>query len=411
MSGWLSKAKKAFKRDQPAETAQPFQLPCECGQQHTGLRRQRHQHIVCKACGRSLFVLPRDIYPPPASVVAKKKPTSSSEMDAAPGNKPVSITSLRKRTRGTAAPQAAAAASEIPTRSSSPVRKPAATPAPKPAPPPPNRIATDQIKKSRLFSPFRIVAIVVVLMGMFTTGWLVRQSGMSQATKVAKEAGELGLTRIEEGNWADARQELDRAAIAMDQLGRTDPEAQTIRQYFRETQAMTNLCADPVVEVLAAARREYESSKPEKAEEEKKTVSGLANRYRGQWLIVEGVVRDVTPKKARRRQYEMTLPGRPGESEGETVLELNFPVLKDLVPVGGEKPLIFAGSIIDCERDNEHDRWILRLDKNSGFLWTHLKTYLAAGFEVNSVRPEKAVLSQLNEQAVVMGVTIVPRDQ
>ena len=64
MAGWLTKAAGAFRGEQPEQPA-PFEVVCQCGVQHSGVRRRKPQRIICRACGTALFVLPRDGYPPP----------------------------------------------------------------------------------------------------------------------------------------------------------------------------------------------------------------------------------------------------------------------------------------------------------------------------------------------------------
>jgi len=85
MSEWISKAANVFKRD-VSETPQPFEVHCECGQKHGGIRRSRQQHLVCKTCGSSLFVLPHDTYPPPhvpksSGKKRKRKPSASKPVE------------------------------------------------------------------------------------------------------------------------------------------------------------------------------------------------------------------------------------------------------------------------------------------------------------------------------------------
>jgi hypothetical protein len=52
----------------------PFQVTCPCGQVVQGVRRSRHQVVVCRACGTRLFVLPRSPLTPPAPPSAKSQP-------------------------------------------------------------------------------------------------------------------------------------------------------------------------------------------------------------------------------------------------------------------------------------------------------------------------------------------------
>src|SRR5690242_8175888 len=64
MAGWLNKASSVFRRSQP-DVEHPFAVPCECGLIHRGMRRNRSQKIVCRECGSTRFILPKDAYPAP----------------------------------------------------------------------------------------------------------------------------------------------------------------------------------------------------------------------------------------------------------------------------------------------------------------------------------------------------------
>ena len=85
MNKWFSKATNVFKGS-AEETPQPFELQCECGVRHAGLRKKAPQRIVCRECGSSLFVLPRDVYPTPKVVpeVAPKSPAPPAKAAPAP---------------------------------------------------------------------------------------------------------------------------------------------------------------------------------------------------------------------------------------------------------------------------------------------------------------------------------------
>ncbi|HWL10519.1 MAG TPA: hypothetical protein VNQ76_19090 [Planctomicrobium sp.] len=412
MSGWFSKAKNALSRPGP-ETPQPFLVSCECGLPHSGFRRQRHQRLICKTCGRSLFILPRDVYPQPRLSAVPTTNQAEVEDDLTePG--PVSIARLRKRTKGrNSSPQDVGNETVQPQESVS-SRRPAAQGTTRrkgkkeEAPPPAGKIqlspaakltdAGDHVFTRGFWSPFRIVAVCVVLVGVFTTMWMVRQSRLSYAAEVVRMKTEPVLALIQEEDWSSARQELESVVTALNQLGRTDPESQKLRQYSREIGAMTKLSSQGLDVILEGVRTEHDQL-PQKSRKKAK----LGNHLQGQWLVLEGVVRDVTPSRTRQRTYEISLPGLIAAGNGSAVVEVQSPFMDKMIPRQEERPLIFAGEILYCRHDEENNRWVIQLNPATAFLWSHPETYLGAGFEWNSARTEEAVLKQLESQAVVVG--------
>ncbi|MGV2338666.1 MAG UNVERIFIED_CONTAM: hypothetical protein LVR18_33170 [Planctomycetaceae bacterium] len=59
----LAKARAKLFGGSTADTPTPFELPCDCGHNVAGIRRPRIQIALCSACGKSLFVLPLNVYP------------------------------------------------------------------------------------------------------------------------------------------------------------------------------------------------------------------------------------------------------------------------------------------------------------------------------------------------------------
>ncbi|WP_437191742.1 hypothetical protein [Planctomicrobium sp. SH527] len=404
MSGWFSKTKDLFQRGQP-ESPQPFGLTCECGQEHTGLRRQRQQELQCKSCGRSIFVLPRNVYPIPVAPVEKSPSTNKKEDDDfGPG--PQSISKLKKRTRST--PDSAAPEQPRPKapKQKSATTRPVAAPLAKAE----VRSQTPQgkvkIPKNKIQIPTRPsfwkrflgFGIAVTVIALFTMFWILRQAQFANAAAVASAAGKQGLELFEEGKWLDARSPLESATIALNRLGRSDPDAQAIRYAFYESRAMTHLCADSIDEIFQQAVQKFNEQK-----QPAKIKNRLADRHLNQWLVVEAVVEDVTPEKSRRRRFEVKLPMHGNGITGNAILEVNFPDFAKAVPKGGKLECIFAGAIADCERDEKQDCWILKLDPETGFLWVHPRTYADLGFDFSLASPEDAIVQRLEQQAKIVG--------
>lgn len=425
MSGWYSKAINVFRPEVP-DQPQIFTVFCHCGEEYRGFRSDQHQQIVCKVCGEQLFILPRDVYPVPPPKSGKKsashqsrpvpieEETPSSEsvsphldqiledsvatFDVAPvdeeGDSPPgpevdqqlpSLADLRDRIRNAGKPKPVRVAEAVPQKVdvTKAVRKSIIL------------VLTETWEEfQRFWTPFRILVATVIMLLMATGGWMWRQAALSHAARIAQTEGAESLAALERDDWLAAYPHLQQAAAALKLLGRTDPEAQTIRQYARETEAMFRLCEASLLELVDAARKDLESRGSRNRKK-----GGLAPVYYGDWLIIEGVVSDSTPEKSRRRQLSMQIP----LGNEQVLVECNFPQLEKLIPKGQRRAVILAGAISEISQSDEGE-WKISLDPRSGFLWTHLKTYRFLGFEFNPFRTEQAVENELKEQARAVGV-------
>lgn len=421
MSGWFSKTTNVLKPEVP-DAPQPFLILCRCGAEHRGFRRPAFQKILCPACGAARFVLPQDVYPVPqptaeyrekkqeqfpATVVASEEIQEVEVVDedvdqVEPAVSVRSKSSRKKKSAG--APPTLAELRERIRNAEKPRGDPKVAAAVPEKPGPLEGLGTTigELGRDagqefvRFWSPFRILSLVMLVVIVFTAGWMVHQSLLSSAARVAQRESDLGLAAIEKEEWMVAREHLQLAAAALDRLGRTDPDAQTVRQYARETQVQYRLCDSPLEELLAKAQVELAARDPKK----KGANRNLLSAYQGDWMLFEGLVRDIAPEKSKKRDYVIHVP--VGDAGGTTI-RMNFPVLDQLIPAGGQKQTIVAGAIAGCELD-EAGHWVITLDPESGFLWTHMNTYRAIGFQFNPLRTQTAVAAELQEQADVMGV-------
>jgi hypothetical protein len=260
----------------------------------------------------------------------------------------------------------------------------------------------DRPAPRRFWTPFRIVTLSVLAIIFFTSWWTVRQSLLSRAVRVAQQEGELGLEAVKQKEWLKARDHLELATAALDRLGRNDPEAEAVRQYYRELRAILRPCTIPLVDLIQKAQSDYESR-----DEQKRSPRNLARSYRGEWLIVEGQVRSLTREEAggQRGAFALSLPWSPDGSGGGVILRADFPVFSKEMSPGEEKFAVFAGAIDECVWDSERQAWVVYLDPDSGFLWAHPDSYLAAGFEYTPMRTQAKVVAELGQQAQLMGLT------
>ncbi|MCA9081427.1 MAG: hypothetical protein KDA58_12765 [Planctomycetaceae bacterium] len=424
MSKWFSSAANVFRRDDSSEP-QPFQLECDCGQSHVGLRRARSQQIVCKSCGTALFVLPGDVYPPPResrrklpeavvtspddpiedgepsiddadASVAKTRPTTES---------PTKSRRIERRNIDKLPPDMVAVEiDQISVGSTITRKKPGPAPAPTPPPPPPREPLGQQLK--RIFTPFRLIVIGCALLLMLTAMWGWKQHAARRALETVQSAIEDGRVAVEEGNWIRARDSFGEAVDAFELLGRTDAEAQEIRQLHREAEVLTRLTGGSVFEVIEAAEEAYRSSNEE---DEKRKLdrleSHLRDKFSVDWFVIEGPVRrrqiDPAREKSRPFAYEIEFPWEP-ESGKKVRVVVDFPCLESLVPEKKSKALLLAGKFSQCSLVD--DTWELRLEPETGFLWVNPVTYRALGFANDPLREQEVVDTFLKTQAAAMGM-------
>lgn len=408
MSNWISKAANVFKRDAP-ETAQPFEVLCECRQSHAGIRRGRHQHLVCKACGASLFVLPRNVYPIPVVPKSRPKPTrdrvqpeESHPQRNAPPSRP---TVDREVSTPTEDEPAVAAAAEVPRRPSPvPERrrsrkgKPAAARPAKPQKRPPA-----ELPRRPFWTPLRGISLAVLLVVVITGWWMVRQASLARAAETVQRLAEPAVAQVQQGEWLEARPDLVQVAAALDRLGRRDPEAETLRQYHREVEALFHLSSVSLEGLLSAARQEYE----ERDEEDSHRGEELAERFAGEWLILEGPLEffSVPVKRGKEERVGLQLPWSLDPRASRVVVEAEFPIFEELDRKQVEgKTFVFAGAIEHCAWRGKDRTWIVRLRPESGFLWVHPVTYEALGFGVSPLRNREELQALLARQAEQMGV-------
>lgn len=382
MSQWISKAANVFKRD-TVEAPLPFEVGCECGQSHQGVRRARHQHIVCKSCGSSIFVLPKDSYPQPVEKPKKKKKRKR--------EKPVyddvevvgpTITTPRKRKKKT---------------------KPEAEPEPgffaglsewfg-------NKVAILVQGFVGLWTPFRVILLAIVVVGSVTLYWSILEYQRSQAIGHLAAYVEAGKAAVEEQAWIEARQQFGLAVEALDRLDRNDHEAKTIRQFQRETYAMTRLSDRTLFELLEYIDKTFPDLTPEERETEVIVL-------RDKWFVLTAPVRKKQIKDEDGETldtYEIVFPWSPS-SRNVTILFAPSG-MASWMPSDSKLSLTVAGTFSDIRLNPITNEWTLEFDPDKSFLWANPETYIGLGFGGESFETPEERDSRLVNQAVMMGMT------
>ncbi len=223
---WISKAAGALKGDD--SPGQAFNLFCECGQQHQGVRAAEVAANRLSACGGSIFVLQKDPYPPPKERPEAKAATPV-EVEDEVGIEPEGIVEKRADER----PSPAATQTKGDTD-----RGPAH----------PEVVAAPPLvqPKSHLLTPLRIVLLLILGVGCLTIYSVMRSSQKTRATTDLKESLDGIQNSIDTGAWVEARNQLETAVRAMEILDRSESEIAPYRQQLKETTAMTSLASQPV---------------------------------------------------------------------------------------------------------------------------------------------------------------------
>lgn len=410
MSEWISKAANVFKRD-VSETPQPFEVECECGQTHTGVRRVRQQHLVCKSCGSSLFVLPHDTYPPPHTpkTTGKKrkkkatsKPKGSETIDLAP--EPVigleTEPSVEMNGAGSGSKKLNADLAEIETESR------------------PNilvRAFEGSVSLAHGFyvvfwefwTPYRKLALLIVFILGLTAYYSIYQSRLRSAVNEVKQELELGLEDLNDTNWVEARQHFEIAREAVDLLNRDDLEANSIRQYHRETTALTRLTSISLIEFAEIAEDFYVKNGADEWQQNFKL------RHRDDWYIIEGYLRPTTDSKAVDDGFklELVFPITVG-NRGRTVdVQMAFPLAENLPQVtnddvydsGSGSLAVFAVQIDECYIGT-NGNWIIRMNPSTSFFWANRATYEATHLHAGSILPPEEQSLMFERQGRWMGV-------
>ena len=392
MNKWFSKATNVFKGSQP-EAPVPFDLLCECGVRHAGMRKKVPQRIVCRECGTSLFVLPRDVYPAPKVPTAEPPPKGDSSAPARPeaAEEPelAPVESVLDEVvvlddEGTRAP-----------RKPRPVKKVEAPP-PKKAPPKP---------PEKLVRPYHYVLAAVVGVLSLTIYFAVKSRTRERALLIYKDEAESGLAAVAAGSWVEARGHLELAADAADNLGRDDPESRRVRQYRSETTAINQLASASLVDILEEAERTLPDNYSS-------WYSEFQSKYQGRWLILELPVKRLAPEgkeKKGRIVLDWSIPlgdaHRPVEIVPLPLLDkLKLSEIPQTAILGVELESI---NWVTAGRKDTEGKWVVTFNPRTSVLWTDLATYEGAGIAFSDeYRPSAATERALQEQRQALDLEV-----
>ena len=369
MADWLAPLRRT-----PAAPAEvpTFDLTCECGQTHTGPRRRRHQQILCRECGSTLFVLPISPYPPPPER-PKKKPTEARrrQRQAEAGD---SISDSMREMPALAADRFGSWWHGLVVGIGGGFARLATGTA--------DRIGRTGRAIWRQFTLINgIVAALLLVIGA-AAAFMVEQRQRATAEATYREQTAAAEAALDDENIGAAAIALAEATAAADRLGLDDDPATRVRIAARELTAITNLSPETLPELLAdLATRAFPNGH---------WAGPDARRLGRRWHVWEGPV------------VGGTLP-MPLPVEGMSV-ELRVDDLPAVDRIEGDGPVVLAVQVADVARDE--DSWTVRFDPDTAFLWQSMTTYRELGIPFTFGHEEARVRELLKRQAAWNGTPI-----
>lgn len=375
MADWLKIPSKKQRREE--DIPEPYEIVCVCGVSLSGYRRKTPSRHACQQCSETYFILPRNTYPPPKPRKKKKQGSTQQQIVEYLKNTPFMSKLREKRKQKQAAQQAGEAAASLP---------PKVSPFELPAP------------KTRLVTPFRGILTGIVLVVCLTGYLIYRSRTMEQATETLKAAMASGEDLLKQGDLTGANASYLEAYQALEVLGRTDANANEIRQTSLELQALNLQAVSPLFEIADEAVTKIKQSDLEGWQ------SLFDVRYEGTWMIFEASL--------------LPLPDDP--ETGEPRFRLNLPVLLDeytlylelaspsFVEYLKEHPgqsVIFAAQL---ERfhpaPDQSDTGIIELNGQTAFLWSHPRLYEELGILFDDFHSRDQVEGLLRQQSEFLGL-------
>jgi hypothetical protein len=363
MPGWLNKASNVFRRSAP-DVEHPFAVPCECGLMHRGMRRNRAQKIVCRECGATRFILPKDTYPAPRDRPKEPPPPPA----ALPVLNPI------KESPGKRGKPAAARPDKL---------------NPKTA-----RDAAPEFfvvpARGKLITPFRTVVLSIAAVAVVTSWFIVQKIRRDAATTALRESTDNAWAAVGNGDWGKAREQFELAVRAVGTLGRRDSAARRLESGLWETRAIEQLCPKSLIEILVEA--DSMSSDSDKWKRH------FTTHYEGRWLVFDG------PVTLKDQGWQVAYPIRVGQRKRPVRVMLKSGRLDSVKESEGERGVILAAKLSTVELSDNKNHWNVAFEPESAFLWSLPETFQELGIDGGEFRSSAQTKELLARQAERNGI-------
>ena len=415
---------------QVAVSRQPVRRVCGCGQAVDVLRTDQFQRLACASCGQIGILLPQDGYPGsgpadhPSESAADPVVTTTRSRPAERSGRAKPVGDSPGRARPVSGSTSARPSSES---------KPQPTPPPVSEPPPPEAAepsAGRQLEeplvtrrgiqaepahtpRRRRVTPFRLVALCMVMLVGVTGWWSLGQLQLSSDASRLRDLMRTGLESLEAGDFSTAARDLVEATDVLDRLGRKDSAADLIRQRGREAAAANGLVSVSLVDILSDADRLQRSG-----------VDGAWRRqfqrdHRGRWIIMQSVLEqpgerlDDEARASGQNRLPDAFEAEYPFAVGERAVRLSGR-LPALVRLSGwddpgdedPRPVIFAGQLEACRFDPGTQTWWIELSADTAFLWTDIVSYGQLGFLPHAIFGDEEIAAVLKRQSAAAGIAV-----
>lgn len=376
MPGWFTKSKQTRAKS-PESEPQPFEVLCDCGQFVIGIRRRRHQTVGCSSCGAVVFVLPADVYPPLSSTRKPGKKTFGQQESP-------KLTAQAKRF----AQQDQNAVEPIFDEDDdvSPVEGQAISPS--------TAFLTAKPRK-KLITPFRTIMLLTAVIVSLTVWWGLHARSLDRAAHVVQSERKAANVALKQGDLAKAAEHYRKACQALETLGRDDASSRKTCQLAMETNAASNLTAQPLLMIIEDAHQTL-SADPGKGESRALDLSA------GQWIVMETNLTSVDGD-GDSVHWVLDYPFAIGTTAVE--IDANLPVFEAFRSTNTSQRVLFAAQLAGC-RLKQKPRPILVVEFNpdTAFLWTYAETLKSMGFISSDEDAAAKTMALLTQQARMLEV-------
>ncbi|MDB4614106.1 hypothetical protein OAH18_00305 [bacterium] len=396
MPDWLKWKKGKLLKPKAVEPV-PFEINCVCGRLAAGHRVPRYQQVICLDCGEPLFILPLNPYPAPRPGGDQPKSGSTTSVDARanPKSKSKPRTTQKPATKIDAPdddPSAAAAAetAEPTSRKTSPkdkrakksIRKTDAVP-----------VSKMKRPRKRFITPFRLTVLAIggILAG--TVWFSLKSSQFDKAEIQMREASAAGFEALQGDNIIGAAIQFRKAAEAAAVVAPQSNQAITLKQLQRQTEVVTRLSQQSIVDLLTEAAAAHE--RQPQAWKESITIGE-------DWVVIDSTAMLAVGSDGIRRtviEFPLSL------NEADVSIRCSADALAPIELTETPQRIIFAARIQQVEYQAAPAQWQLDLDSTDVVLWTDDQLFEAAGFKKDGSQWDLQTTEQLAKQKLAMGIS------
>jgi hypothetical protein len=389
MANWLDKA--LGRRSATIIKPVPFVRPCPCGEQLSGIRQERARRLICAECGEPHFILPVNLYPESRRIHFQplevgefdesREYEQPPELDVEPE---MDLDSVEE---------------EIP-------RESRATP---PAPdlgrallddweddqeePPVSQhdqaIVIPQRREERAGQRQKLLLVgtaFFVLIGAMVV-WAVWDRGKESAEIRLQMARDAGLIALESGDFVTARREFAEALDALQTLGVTGEQHDSLHDLWMESEAAVGLTNRSLLELVESANRTLKTGTIEDWDSEFHAI------FEDQWILIDQSPPQIVPGDAKEgRRIDLLW-----DFDNDIPIQVTgIERLLTKTQTGGPRRIVFAGQLAGCRR--ESNAWVVELNPENAFLWRRFRSIEQLGF-TDDQEPAQIMRDLIESQA------------